>query len=480
MEKAFAGTVATLILLFIFLLGKTQVLDGVEPVSQEVINQLSATLTNPYSIKDGIIYYMNTIIEGIDLATLEYLSGDRNYLRDKNYVYYGASKVEGADPGTFDLLNAEEFGYPGYARDRNHVYLNNYELEYADPETFKLITKGETYGKDKARVYLGRLLIDGADPKTFQPITRYIYSKDKNSIYLRVDVIPNSDPATFESVTNQKGETLYYKDKNHIYHLTEGVIVNADPRTFKLLGSGYSSDDLGVYYSTTSILIADVVTFRILGNNYAQDKNYLYHEGKVVFDLRQVANPFELAAKHLLDVTPKGDIAIDYIVNTYYDLTLHYGNYSQYNIFAIENKDENDFFDSFFSGLKRSSFDLAEFVPFRLTFVATNSPASSFDFPQPVGPGIGGGVVGRKLLSQDTMLVYGYHGWQEYLGPPAGMCKGSGTSIDEFIFKKVDSEWRIWEIKDTIDSWMTNNEGNTEEECRETNQDKIEKYRIKQ
>lgn len=457
-----------------------------------LIQRLTDTLTEPYSVKDGKIYYQSSLMEEVDLATFEPLS-NRSFSRDKNHVYYVTKILEGADPATFEFFS----DYFGLARDKNKVYISGKPIEGADPKTYALI-KGTGYAKDKSHVFIDTRQIPGADPATFEPLTVVrmrsdgpialygTYSKDAKSIYfvpsdreLQPEAVPNSDPATFQPFITKDGTTWYLKDKNLVYHFENGPLPNSDPMTFEVLDSiyrGYSRDAHQAYYLSKPISSVDLATFKVIGDGYAKDKNHLYHEGDAIFDLSTGANPFEQAAVHLLDITPKGDVAVDYIVNTYYDLTLYYGNFSEYNIFG--NNDPNSFFEPFFKSLKRSTFDLATFVPFRLAFVAPNSPASLFDFPQPVGPGIGGDVVGRKFLDPDTMLVYASSGWQGHLGPPPGLCKEGGLNIDKFIFKRINGEWKIWDIKEQIDSWTTNNEGYTEEDCKEINQDKIEKYKI--
>lgn len=213
----------------------------------------------------------------------------------------------------------------------------------------------------------------------------------------------------------------------------------------------------------------------ISADGYTEDVNNIYYEGNVIYKKTGNQNPLKDASKYLLTTTPKGEEAINYIVNTYYDLTQYYGNYSEFNI--LKNEDPEIFFKKYFQEITRSKFDLLEFVPFRLAFVATNSPAFKVDFSKPIGPGNGGGVVGKKYIDDKTILVYGYGGSQAYMGPSGNLCKESGIFIDKFIFKKIDSDWKIWQIENNIDSWTTNNEGTTEEECKEINQDKIEKYK---
>ncbi len=448
--------------------------NNIEPISQAVIDRLSTTLVDPYSIKDGKIYYQSSVMEGVDIATFE--PSHYGFSKDKNFVYHTTEKINGADPSTFEFF-LDSFIF---TRDKNHVYVNNQLVKDADPKTFIPI-KGTNYFRDKKHIFIeGEAykmeILTGADPLTFEPLGS-TYSKDERSIYFRTESVPNSDPKTFQSFIKEGDKILYFRDKNIVYHFEGGPLLDSNPETFERLGSvysGYAHDSRHAYFMNDSISTADFATFKVIGDGYAEDKNYLYFQGKIIFDLSTGPDPFKLAAAHILEITPKDNTIIDYIVNTYYELTLFYGNSSKYNIFGF---DQEMFFEPYFNGLKRSGFDLATFVPFRLAFVAQNSPASLFDFPQPVGPGIGGDIVGRKLLDTNTLLVYARSGMEDYLGASARLCKGGGDVIDKFIFKKINGEWKIWEIAE-IDSWPSQNEGDTEEECKEINQNRILRYQI--
>jgi len=459
-----------------------------EKARQEAIIRLSNTLTNPYSIKDGKIYYQNTLMEDVDVITFEVLT-NRSFSKDKNHVYYVTTILEGVDAPTF------EFFYKDFlARDKNKVYRREEPINGSDPRTFALIEIEDYmgYGKDKNHVFLGTEIVQGADPATFKPIgiiqirkdeipyTSYgTYSKDAKSIYFKTEAVPNSDPATFEPFLKDDGYTLYLKDKNLVYHFMDGVLQGSDPKTFEMLRSGYAHDAQAVYYTNKSMPLADLATFRVLGDGYAEDKNYLYESGEIVFDLSKAENPFKQGAARLKEFVHRDDTAIDVIVATYYDLTLYYGDFSEYSIFDRAGEDFRDFFYPFFKGLKRLD-GVPEYEAFRLAFIDPESPAFSFELPPRAGAAMGGEVVGRKFIDSDTMLVYTRYGWQAYLGPSAYMCKESGDIIDKFIFKRVNGEWKIWEIEEKIDGWKTNNEGTTKEECKEINQEKIEKYRIGQ
>lgn len=275
--------------------------------------------------------------------------------------------------------------------------------------------------------------------------------------------------ATLTDPYSIKDGKIYYQDA-----LVEG----ADIATFELLRSGYARDARTAYYASKSIPSADLATFSVLGDGYAEDKNQLYQSGVAIFDLNKGENPLEQGAARLKEFTPKDDTAIDIIIATYYDLMLFYGNSSEYSIFDKAGDDYYFFFVPLFKELKQLGDYGPRFEAFRLAFVDPNSPAFLSDLSLNAGPCMGGEVVGRKLLDPDTMLVYAVYGWQSYLGPPAGMCKEANDIIDKFIFKKAGDEWKIWEIEEMVDRWTTHEEGSTKEECKEINQDKIEKYRM--
>ena len=89
-------------------------IEQTKPVSQEVIDRLSATLTKPYSIKDSKIYYQDTIIGGVDIATFEMLRS--GYARDIHAMYYANKSISSADLATFRVIG------DGYAEDKNQLY----------------------------------------------------------------------------------------------------------------------------------------------------------------------------------------------------------------------------------------------------------------------------------------------------------------------------------------------------------------------
>ncbi|HEV7702002.1 MAG TPA: hypothetical protein VGO63_00960 [Candidatus Paceibacterota bacterium] len=207
------------------------------------------------------------------------------------------------------------------------------------------------------------------------------------------------------------------------------------------------------------------------------------YDGKINLKVKQAVDhsadvSYQKAAEELKKFVPKDDTAIDVILATYYDLTLYYGSTSEYSIFDRSGKHEfTEFFAPYFVVPPPSDdWNSPHYEAFRLAFFDKNSPAWIFQFPWPTGAGIGGEALGRKLLDENTMLVYGRRGWQSYLGAAGNGCKGEGDNIDQFTFKRIEGEWKIYSIEERIDSWTTAEDSSTSD-CVEINQDKIKKYR---
>lgn len=183
----------------------------------------------------------------------------------------------------------------------------------------------------------------------------------------------------------------------------------------------------------------------------------------------------EEAVVALRKLLPKDDTAIEALVSSYHDLTMFYGSYDGNSLF----KDEvSTFIDSYFyDGENWDDRVMWAQQVFKRAFVPPEAPAASYEMSWPNGPASGGEVMGKKSLDENTVLVYATHYWEGYMGPSAGLCKEGGISIDRFIFKKLDGQWWLWEVEENFDRWQTHNEGETEEECKGFNQDKLEKYK---
>jgi len=95
----------------------------------------------------------------------------KNFARDDESVYFKASKIEGSDPDTFEVISTK--GRQHYAKDKNFVYIYSddggiYRVIGADPETFEVLDF--PYAKDKNDAYNGCLPLYVDDVNKFEVI----------------------------------------------------------------------------------------------------------------------------------------------------------------------------------------------------------------------------------------------------------------------------------------------------------------------
>ncbi len=81
-----------------------------------------------------------------DYETFEVLNNE-NYAKDKNSVFHIRSKIEKADPNTFEIIEK------GYSKDKNYVFLDSEIVINANPQTFQLLEF--PYSKDDAHIFCG-------------------------------------------------------------------------------------------------------------------------------------------------------------------------------------------------------------------------------------------------------------------------------------------------------------------------------------
>ena len=54
----------------------------------------------------------------------------------------------------------------------------------------------------------------------------------------------------------------YSKDKNHVY-FESSIVINADPKTFKILDFPYSRDSKTVFCGTLPLKVSDIESFKV-------------------------------------------------------------------------------------------------------------------------------------------------------------------------------------------------------------------------
>ncbi len=239
-----------------------------------------------------IIYYQPTNwsyqkqLEEVDWETFVVLA-KHLYAKDKNNVYIGAKKLEGADSNSFEALFYKDGLVSGYAKDKNHVYYNGEKMTFwssgikADNSSFQALR--EFYAKDENRIYyMWTILRWGYDVETFKVLGND-FTSDKDSIYWWGLILEWVDSESFQIL-----EYWYSKDKNNIYYHNDKIFDKIDSNTFKILDENYIIDKNNAYYYNSlninePIIILDSVdlkTFKILWwEGYAKDKNHVYFDG---------------------------------------------------------------------------------------------------------------------------------------------------------------------------------------------------------
>jgi len=194
----------------------------------------SFSIINPYYSKDKKrVYYKHTdpdsllitvhTIEVADADTFKIVDDNEVFAKDNKYAYLHGQVLKGLDGPSFDIVG-------GFYKDKNSVYYGNSKLSGADPKTFTAFP-GQFYGKDANSAYQMASPIFGIDLETFQPLEclgSCWLTKDKNNIYYTNKIIENADLDTFHYVS-----AGYSKDKYNFYWQGK-VIENADIETFKI------------------------------------------------------------------------------------------------------------------------------------------------------------------------------------------------------------------------------------------------------
>lgn len=126
-----------------------------------------------YRKKDNKVYYNDTLVNGIDAKTVQYL--DCFYIKDAKQVYNGKEVIVGCDPTTFEILDWE------WQKDKTQCYYQGKPMPNIDVKSFTLLENN--YSKDYKSVYYYDKLVVDADPKTFVVDDFTYLGKDKNNRY---------------------------------------------------------------------------------------------------------------------------------------------------------------------------------------------------------------------------------------------------------------------------------------------------------
>ncbi|RAI88276.1 DKNYY domain-containing protein [Algoriphagus yeomjeoni] len=117
-------------------------------------------------------------IDEHDFESFEILDNEY-YAKDKNSVFHIRSKIENADPNSFELIGN------GYSKDKNRVFLDDEMVIFANPKSFQLLEF--PYSKDDSYVFCGTLPLnlEISEVKEFQVTnTGELMSGTKSSVLL--------------------------------------------------------------------------------------------------------------------------------------------------------------------------------------------------------------------------------------------------------------------------------------------------------
>ena len=171
-------------------------------------------LPKEYDIEVGEVYYKDILIEGVDLATFEYIGG--SYSKDKNYVYQYSKVVEGVDPidCTVDNLDGckasvELFSYVNPVHEYSFSYTGDMQLIAAGHIPSELTDRGVTSMED-----LGM-----SDGDSFLIVS---LENEDSVVYTILELSSRSGYTTFEEYIDAMFENL---DESEITYTTNKSIV---------------------------------------------------------------------------------------------------------------------------------------------------------------------------------------------------------------------------------------------------------------
>jgi len=302
-------------------------------------------LYNYYAKDKNNVYYRDEVIESADTETFETVVGEKIdkrqgvYGKDKVYVYYRGEIIANADPDSFVPVGAY------YAKDRNDIFHGSRVLDLdieIDLDSLSVVKMGPAGNviKDNQRVYFQHgaddyKIVPGADPSTFQYVgmcesierSSAGYYKDKDTVYVKDNPLNSIDAPSFQHLGLYtmfgRGSGIPYsfasaKDKNNVYVGCGDVLTNADPDSFKNLGTNYAKDKDKIWYGSTLINRADVNSFQLLDGAYAKDKNNVYYKGNIIekadlktfesFKIEMGSNRVDVYAEDKNYVYDKGEI----------------------------------------------------------------------------------------------------------------------------------------------------------------------------
>lgn len=175
------------------------------------------------------------VINNVDFNSFKILNS--RYAKDKNHVYSpgpnGEIAIEWANPGTFEVIlgNNDYWG-----KDKNFVFGGWSKVDGADPKSFQIIN--ESYEKDNASVFsivTGKMRID---PKTFTIIDSKFIKDTKNVYFSEANYIAKVDLNSFQALKTG----VWYKDNHNVYSYTTSWWISTEKVFVMLSGVNPKSE----------------------------------------------------------------------------------------------------------------------------------------------------------------------------------------------------------------------------------------------
>lgn len=307
--------------------------------------------------KNNIYFTYSDVVKMKDVDKDSFTIGEHGFSYDKNSVYFYGKKINGispkgfkivdlavnsGEPVTFALLtdsknlykfiykfDDEEYNlkktelavitnvkvdapsfelvksYTGsYYRDKDSVFyydINKNELrKVEDGDRNSFVEMDNFFAKDNKNVYYLGKQVRNISSEGFKFVGPDIF-KNKNGVYFWKDkagtgdyeiVSLNFDSASFDIANKDTSD--YFKDKNGIYYLDYGKLLNSESKdiqnafiklegvdmpTFKAFGYGYSKDKNRVYCGYKEFKGVDVPSFTVMREDegvVVKDKNRTY------------------------------------------------------------------------------------------------------------------------------------------------------------------------------------------------------------
>ena len=200
-----------------------------------------------WAIRDGKVWHQGRRLSKADAATFEILENSSFIARDVSSIYHAWSRLPKIDRDSFCRIGI-------HWKDRQHVYFEHEtslrELQGADPQSFRDLGGG--YGADDNRAWhWGREMKHCTRSRDLQLVPRNrLYARDGANIYC-------------------DGKVL--RGANH------------DP--WRILASGFSRDDQGIYYLERKLPRADVHSWTHVHRAWSKDRHHVFHMNLVEKDI---------------------------------------------------------------------------------------------------------------------------------------------------------------------------------------------------